>query len=117
MSKEISAVLVLVVLLVLLVNPYDIWMPTMMNVMIITLLLVVFGLFASVILREGARDEREGVHRSLAGRYAFLVGSLILIGGISYQSFTHSLDIWLPVTLVAMILTKIATHFYSDRYL
>ncbi len=106
----------LIALLVFLANPYHIWMPSMMLVMIVTALLLIFAFFASLILREHIHDEREGTHRMYAGRNAFLAGSLILIIGISYQSLMHSLDLWLPIVLVGMILAKLATHFYNDRY-
>jgi hypothetical protein len=113
---ELGTVTVLVALLILLVNPYHVWMPTMAHVMVVTALLIVFGFFASLLWREQARDEREGTHRMQAGRSSFLVGSLLLIIAISYQSLMHELDIWLPVILVAMILTKIGAHLYSDRF-
>ena len=47
--------------------------------------------------RAERRDEREGNRIAcIAGRNAFLVGSLLLIIGIGYQSLMHSLDLWLP---------------------
>lgn len=113
---ETLSAAILIALVVLLVNPYHVWMPSMVHVMAVTALLIVFCIFAGLILREQARDEREGTHRMYAGRNAFLVGSLILIVGIGYQSLMHSLDLWLPVVLVGMILAKIGTHFYNDRY-
>jgi hypothetical protein len=117
MVKESGAAVILLVLLVLLINPYHVWMPDMVHMMAVTALLLVFGFFASIILREGARDEREGTHRMYAGRTAFLVGSLLLIAGICYQSIQGALDVWLPIILVAMILAKIGSRIYTDRYL
>jgi uncharacterized membrane protein AbrB (regulator of aidB expression) len=116
--QETTAALALVVLLALILNPYEIWMPSMAHMMIVTALLVVFGFFTSVVLREQANDERESAHRMYAGRAAFLTGSLLLIAAISYQSLSHQqLDTWLPVILVAMVLAKIGTRLYSDRFL
>lgn len=117
MIKEVGAGGMLLILLVLLVNPYHVWMPDMIHMMAVTALLLVFAFFASVILRERAHDEREGTHRMYAGRAAFLVGSLLLIAGTIYQSLNDRLDIWLPVVLVAMIIAKIGTRLYTDRYL
>ena len=115
--KETIAAIILLVLLLLIINPYHLWMPTMIHMMVVTSLLLVFGFFASIILREQAHDEREGTHRMYAGRAAFLVGSLLLIAGIIYQSLTHDLDSWLPIVLVMMVIAKIGTRFYTDRYL
>lgn len=115
--KEAASAVILVFLLILIVNPFHIWMPDMVHMMFVTALLLVFGFFASVIMRESAHDERDGVHRMHAGRAAFLTGSLLLIAGIIYQGLSDRLDIWLPVTLVSMIIAKIGSRFYTDRYL
>ncbi len=113
--KEITVSVVLIALLCLLANPFHIWMPSMVHMTIVALALGAFGLFASLIMKERANDEREGAHRMYAGRVAFLTGSIVLITGIITQSLTHSIDIWLPGTLIVMILSKIAARVWSDR--
>lgn len=115
--KEITSSLILVVLLVLVLNPFHFWMPEMMHMMVLGALIAVFGIFTAFILREKVTDEREGLHRGLAGWTAFLAGSTILIIGIVVQSFTDNPDPWLVATLVAMVLTKLGTHLYSDQKL
>ena len=52
-----------------------------------------------------------------ASRAAYLVGSSLLIVGIVHGAWKDELDLWLIATLVAMILTKLAARFYSDRNL
>ena len=115
--QEISVSLVLVVLLVTIANPFHFWMPSMLHLAVLAAVLVAFGFFASIILRERVVDERDGVHRMLAGRAAFLAGSLTLVIGIIYQSFLHTLDVWLVGALVAMIVVKLGSRIYSDRNL
>ncbi|MDQ3076883.1 MAG: hypothetical protein M3Q63_02420, partial [bacterium] len=73
--------------------------------------------FATFILRENVRDERDGMHRLLAGRMAFLLGSITLVIGILVQAYSHTVDIWLVLTLVVMVLTKMGTRLYSDKRL
>ncbi|MBI5645041.1 hypothetical protein HY970_02975 [Candidatus Kaiserbacteria bacterium] len=106
---------VLVLLLILILNPLHFWMPTMAHMTLLGAAVVVFGLFATFMLREAAGDERESEHRMLAGRSAFLVGAGLLILGIMYQGYTDTLDVWLVVVLVGMLLAKVGTRFYSDR--
>lgn len=105
--------LVLIILLVLLLNPFNFWMPT--NVLIIMLVgfMVVFALFASFVWRESAKDEREILHRMFAGRVAYLVGTATLVLAITIQCFWHQPDPWLVVTLGLMILAKIVGIAYS----
>ena len=116
-TKEIIVSLTLVVLAILLLNPFRFWMPDMMVMGMLVALLVLFGIFASFILKEKVFDERDDVNRSLAGRNAFLAGSAILMLGIVIQGYSHKVDSWLVVALIVMIIVKITTRLWSDRNL
>lgn len=111
--SEIVVSFVLIILLVLFINPFGLFMPTTLLMMLIVGFLIVFGIFASFIFRENAKDERESFHRMLAGRVAFLTGSGSLVLGIVIQSLNHNLDLWLVFALGAMILAKIIGLIYG----
>lgn len=107
----------LVILAVLLLNPFEFWMPDMMIMAMLAGTLGLFGLFASFIMRERMADERDAQHRTLAGRNAFLAGSGVLTLGIVIQGYSHSVDPWLVIALITMIIVKIGTRVWSDRNL
>lgn len=107
----------LVILAILLLNPFEFWMPDMMVMAMLAGTLGLFGLFASVIMRERMVDERDAQHRALAGRNAFLAGSGVLTLGIVMQGYSHSVDPWLVIGLITMIIVKIGTRVWSDRNL
>lgn len=109
--------LMLILLTVLLLNPFDFWMPTMMHMFMLGITLVVLAFFAIFILREKNQDERDEVHKMLSGRIAFLVGSALLTVGIVIQSFQDTVDVWLVIALVGMVLSKLTTRVYSDTRL
>lgn len=111
--QEIAISLILIILSVLFLNPFNFWMPTALLMMMVLGLIVVFVIFAGFIWRENSRDEREGFHRMMAGRFAFLAGAAILVIGIIAQSLRHTLDPWLVLVLGAMILTKIIGLIYG----
>lgn len=113
LMQEIGISAALVALLILLLNPLKFWMPSAMVMMMVVGLAVLFVVFASFIWRENARDEREGMHRMIAGRFAFLTGAGVLVAGIILQSFRHALDAWLVLALGAMIIAKIIGLMYS----
>ncbi len=113
--QEISVSVVLIVLLILFLNPFGFWMPSVLLVVMVCVLVVVFAIFASFIWRENAKDERENLHKMTAGRTAFLSGTAVLVIGIIVQSFQHKLDFWLVLTLGTMILAKIVGLIYSRR--
>jgi hypothetical protein len=111
---EIVIALILIAIVVLILNPFNFWMPTMVHTMMLIIVFIVFGLFAAFILREKVQDERESAHRMNAGRLAFLSGSAILVIGIIFQDVKGTVDGWLIAALVVMVLTKIIARLYSD---
>ena len=114
-KKEIFIAIILVVLLVLLNNPFSLWMPSSVLMTLVVALAVIFAVFAGLLWRERARDEREEHHRANAGRIAFLAGTSVLVLGIVIQSFQHNLDVWLVYALGVMLLSKIFALIYSKR--
>ena len=104
---------ILIILLVLFLNPFGFWMPTALYMMMMLGLVVVFALFASFVWRENHKDEREGLHKMMAGRIAFLVGTALLTLGIIVQSFNHEIDPWLVFTLAGMIVAKVIGLIYG----
>ena len=88
-------------------------MPDFMVMMMVLGLLIVFSIFAALIWRENAKDEREGFHRMMADRFAFIAGTSILILGMIVQSFQHKVDFWLVLTLGIMILAKTISIVYG----
>lgn len=115
--KETIVTIALISIAILLLNPFHFWMPDMMVICMLATALVLFGIFASYILREESVDEREAQHKSLAGRSAFLAGAGVLMLGIVIQGYTHTVDPWLVIALIVMIITKIATLHWSDKNL
>ena len=87
-------------------------MPTPLVMMMEALMIIIFGIFASLLWREGAADEREGLHRMIAGRIGFLAGAGTLVVGILVQTIKYSVDPWLVIALTTMILAKIVVLIY-----
>ncbi|PIR89250.1 MAG: hypothetical protein COU07_02195 [Candidatus Harrisonbacteria bacterium CG10_big_fil_rev_8_21_14_0_10_40_38] len=110
--QEIGLAIIVIALGVLLINPSGSWMPEK-GVMVASLsLIITFGLFGTFIWRERARDERENMHRLIAGRIAFLSGAGVLVLGITVESISKTVDPWLVASLTATILGKIIASVY-----
>ena len=110
---EISISLVLIILLVLFLNPFNFWMPSVLLVMMVLALIVGFSIFAIFIWKENTHDEREDFHKVIAARVSFLAGATVLVVGIIAQTFAHKLDFYLVLTLSVMVLAKIGGLIYS----
>jgi Kef-type K+ transport system membrane component KefB len=113
--KETTLAAVLLVLLFVLLNPFHWWMADMMLATLLILSLVVFGIFALFVVQEKTVDEREQQHRVMAGRTAFIAGTLVLTLAILSQSIHHHVDPWLFITFVVMVIAKLGTRAYIDR--
>lgn len=112
-AKELIVGIVLIGLLIVFWNPLGIGMPPAAGTMLALVLLVTFAAFAGLLWRENARDEREDLHRMLAGRVGYLAGAGVLVLGVFVQSVRHHVDPWLVLALVAMIVGKIVGRLYG----
>ncbi|MBI4067758.1 hypothetical protein HY407_05225 [Candidatus Gottesmanbacteria bacterium] len=90
-------------------------MPPPFLSMLVIVLIAIFGMFVSIVWKEQVRDEREVLHRMLAGRFAFLVGSSILVIGIIVQELRHVTDPWLIYALSGMLIAKIVGMLYGQK--
>ena len=116
LTTQIIAATATLALAILVLNPFHLWMPTMLAMALLAGLFVVFGVFAVFVMRERAVDEREEQHRSFAGRVAFLTGAILLMLGILVEDLQHNLDPWLVIALAGMIIAKLGARVYSDRH-
>lgn len=85
----------------------------MFDMMLAVSAIVLFAFFAIFIWREKDGDERENLHRALAGRFAYLTGAGVLVLGIVIQLLRHQLDYWLVWALLIMVLAKIVGIVYT----
>ena len=112
---EIIISAVLIGLLILLLNPFDFLMPSPIQTMTIAAVLIIFISFCVFVWREKSRDEREQLHKQIASRFAYLTGATVLIIAIVIQSFNHTLDPWIVIALIVMILAKIVGVLYANN--
>lgn len=113
--KEVIVSLALVVVATLLVNPFMLWMPSALEMTVIAVFAIIFFAFASLVWKESSGDEREDLHKLMAGRIAYLTGSTVIVIGIVVEGLRHWIDPWLVTALTAMVLAKIIALVYRDR--
>lgn len=106
---------ILLIALLLYASTIGAWMPSMVQMISLIGLLLVFAIFASFVWKERPRDERELLHRALAGRLAFLAGAIMLVAAITVQALRHQVDYWLVATLAVMVIVKLVTLLTADR--
>lgn len=114
-SKELFPLIGILITLAVIANPMHILMPNNFETLAIILLIVFFLAFISLIWREKVLDERDEIHRLKAGRISFIVGSALLIIGITVQINAGSIDPWLLIALSGMVLSKIVSRIFSDK--
>jgi len=108
--------ILIIVLAILLLDPFMLLMPGSVTMMVILLLAVVFAAYTIFIYREQARDERELAHRMAAARLAWLIGAGVALIGIVYEGLLeHTVDQWLIFTLVATVIGKLTVRSYLEK--
>lgn len=107
--------IVQIILLLVFLDPGQMFNLSSTNIVVLTFVIAALGVYAIFIGREYVVDERDAVHRMVAGRVAFHVGAGLLTLGIAVQGANGNLDPWLIVVLVSMIVAKTVARMYSDQ--
>ncbi len=104
----------LAIVLFTLVDPFMYWMPSMVQVASLTIAAALLLVWVAFVMREGEGDEREIQLRAFAGRAAYLSGVTILTLALLVQGFQHTIDPWIPLTLIVMMVAKLGARVYGD---
>jgi len=112
--REVFISLVLIFVLIVFTQTSKSFQPQRFDMAMIITLSVTVILYLALFWKEKALDERETVHKSIAGRVAYVVGVLVLSTGIIYQSLSHNVDPWLMYTLIGMVLGKVLGHAFLE---
>lgn len=107
--------LVLVALLALLFSSAS-WMPLVGAMLVLLVATALLAVFAGFVMKEKGGDERDMLHRLNAGRTAYLSGLGVLTFALVVQGLAHDIDPWILLALGVMVLSKVVSHYYSDRY-
>ena len=102
----LASSLALIILGILLTDPFNVTMNNMALTLLSGLLLASYGVFAGLFWHEHAADEREAVLVDKAGRLGYLSGLSVIVVGLVVQSFNHTVDPWLVLTIAVMIMSK-----------
>lgn len=114
--SEIATVIVFLIILVLFLNPFGFWMPEPLTYMMIVAVVVVFALFAGLVLKNSARDEREALHQMKAGRIGYLSGVGVLVLAIAIEGvILKEVDVWLVIALAVMVLARMCAAWYVAK--
>ncbi|MGD1003389.1 MAG: hypothetical protein ABR884_02325 [Minisyncoccia bacterium] len=116
-KKELSVGVGLLVLLFVIFNPWNLFMPGYAVMTLLVGAVVLYIFFATFLWREGSGDERERFHRLFADRIAYLAGSALLLIGIAVGELQHALDPWLICALALMVIAKIGGLIYGKSKL
>ena len=113
---HIGTAVALLGLLTLLSDPFMLWMPAPAQMAVLLGAAVFACVWAGFVMYERTNDERDALHRMNAGRMAYLSGIAVLTLALVVQGFAHDIDPWVSIALGVMVLVKLSSRFYSDKY-
>jgi len=112
---EIILSFVFLVLLGACVDPFHLWMPTPVQMLALSLLIVAGVIYAGLLFRERPRDEREALHVARSSRGGYLVGVVGLVAIVVYRTATGSTDKSAIVVLAAMVIVRLLLLLWNRR--
>lgn len=113
---HLGIAVLLVVFLVLLTDPFMYWMPMGAQMAALLGAATLAAVWSGFVMYEHAPDEREAVHRMQAGRLAYLSGVVVLTVALVAQGLAHDIDPWISLALGTMVLVKLFSRFYFERF-
>jgi nicotinamide riboside transporter PnuC len=111
---DLCLLLGLTVLTFISIAPKVIIMPSAVEMALLLVVTVLLVGFLLLFWRENPADEREVENQASASRSAYIVGSLVLVVALVWQSFSHDVDPFIPLTLLVMIATKLVVQRRKD---
>lgn len=111
--NEITVSVLFILILIMFLDPIMVLMPSQTVYFLMAGIIVLFGIFAGLVWREKALDERDEFHKMLSGRMGYLLGASVLLLGLLVQSSSGHADPWLVLGLGAMVIGKMAGRFWS----
>lgn len=102
------------VLTLISIAPKAVIMPTAIEMILLLIVTVLLAGFLLLFWRENPADEREVENQTASARWAYIVGSLVLVVALVWQSFQHDVDPFIPLTLLVMIATKLVVQRRRD---
>ncbi|KXK26067.1 MAG: hypothetical protein TR69_WS6001001361 [candidate division WS6 bacterium OLB20] len=112
---DIALALTLLVLLLVAYNPLQLLMPDMILIILSGAIASVLVLFVVLVWKEQDYDERDTRNRLIAGKYSFIAGTVVLAVGNIVQLLQHEMNIWLPLALAVMVITKMVSLIRLER--
>lgn len=115
-TELILGILILIAGLLFLL-PVIPWMPDTLDYIIFIIFLILATLYILTSMLIFNADEREEIHALTAGQVGFHTGLVILLAALIYQLFTTQMvNIWLLLTLIAMVTTATITRYFLTRF-
>ncbi len=102
--------------LLALTDPFMYWMPSMGEMLALTLATSLSAVWVGLVLRERGGDERDVLHRAHAGRAAHLSAVAMLTLALVVQGLAHAIDPWIPGTLAVVVIVKLVVGWYNETF-
>jgi hypothetical protein len=104
------------VLLILLIDPFNMIMKMMLSGIIVFILSVLYVTKFIVIWREKPQDERDLDHRFYSSWISYYTVSALLFVGVLVESLTGHIDIWMIIALTGLFISKLGSLIYLEIY-
>ncbi len=106
--KHLIASLVFVAALILMLDPFRLWMPSFLEMAVSAVVAVIAAIFIGLVITDKGRDEREVAERGASARMGYIAGVLVLSLCVVFSALSHEpASLWVLGALAAMILVRV----------
>lgn len=107
--------IILSLALLVVANPFGWWMPTTFQSIAAGAVAFILAVFAGMVYRDGAKDERELILRAEAARIGYLAGIAVLGAAVVVPLLTNDeVSRWALGALVAMIIARLLARHRAE---
>ena len=115
MIQHIIASIVLLGSLFLLANPFDYWMLSQFQLLVVGAVAVITAIFIGLLFKDEGRDEREVALRAHAARAGYVAGIAVLVLSFIVEILMGMKpSVWTIVALAAMIVARLAARLLTE---
>jgi len=110
--KDLVSIILLIGSFFLLINPFGLIMTDQFQMLILALTSIIVITILIFLWKENPKDEREEAYLIVSSRISFFSVAIILLVALVVQALQHMIDLWIALSLITLVMSKILALAY-----
>ncbi len=110
--KDLVSIILLIGSFFLLINPFGLIMTDQFQMLMLALTSIIVITILIFLWKENPKDEREEAYLIVSSRISFFSVAIILLVALVVQALQHMIDLWIALSLITLVMSKILALAY-----